>query len=172
MHELFERRASTRALDPATPVTRDQLTDILDAARWAPTWGGAQPVRFAAGLRGDAEFDALASALRRGNAWARDAGALVLVCTEVRAEQRPDRYADVDAGLATSQLILQAVAFGLVAHPMAGFYPDLVRETFGIGDGYRPMVMVAIGAPAPEDAPTRTRMPLSDVMFELRSPGS
>ncbi|GAA4386601.1 nitroreductase family protein [Tsukamurella soli] len=178
MHELFERRASTRSLDPTAEVTRAQLRDILDAARWAPTWGGMQPIRFVAGRRGDGVFERLAETLRRGNTWAKDAGALVLVCTEVREEGRPDRYADVDAGLATAQLILQAVAHGLVAHPMAGFYPDRARDAFAIPEGYRPMAMIAIGAAAapdtvaPEvaerDAAPRTRLPLDEIVFGER----
>ncbi len=178
MHELFERRASTRSLDPATEVTGAQLRDILDAARWAPTWGGVEPVRFIAGRRGDGVFERLAETLRRGNTWAKQAGALVLVCTEVREENRPDRYSDVDAGLATAQLILQSVAYGLVAHPMAGFYPDQAQAEFAVPADYRPMVMVAIGAPAapgagdPEvaarDAAPRSRLPLDEVAFGSR----
>ena len=43
---------------------------MLEAARWAATWGHRQPVRFIVGLRGDETFAAIAELLKRGNSYA------------------------------------------------------------------------------------------------------
>ena len=71
-------------------VAREQIAALLEAARWAATWGHRQPVRFVVGLRGDETFDALAATLKRGNAYAHAAGALILVCADEGA-RREDR---------------------------------------------------------------------------------
>ncbi|NED70369.1 nitroreductase, partial [Streptomyces sp. SID10244] len=56
MHELIEGRWSARGYDPGATISTDDVTSILEAGRWAPTWGRVQPVRFVVGVRGDATF--------------------------------------------------------------------------------------------------------------------
>lgn len=85
-------------------------------------------------------------------------------------------YAPVDLGLALGQLVLQAVADGLVAHPMAGFDKEAARTAFGIPVEFEPLVVVAVGVAATESAGAdpglvakenapRERRPLSEVAF-------
>ncbi len=52
---------------PTPPSNTHQLDALLEAARWAATWGNRQPVRFVVGVRGDDTFDRLAATLKRGN---------------------------------------------------------------------------------------------------------
>ena len=42
--------------DGDTVLKADDLVAVLEAARWAATWGHRQPVRFMVGLRGDETF--------------------------------------------------------------------------------------------------------------------
>ncbi|AZG47377.1 nitroreductase family protein [Gordonia insulae] len=177
MHELIEQRWSARGYDPAATIDRADLVSILDAGRWAPTWGRVQPVRFIVGLRGDDTFGALTRTLTRGNAgWAPASAALVLLCTASEPDDEKARtYAAVDTGLATAQMILQAQALGFNGHPMAGFDPDRARELFAVPDDRRPLVLLGVGvladpaAVAPEirerDERPRTRLPLDEVAF-------
>ena len=132
IHEPIAARWSPRAFDAEATVTLEQLTALLEAARWAATWGHRQPVRFVVGLRGDATFDALAATLKRGNAYARAAGALILVCADEGPDERTALYAGVDAGAAIANASVEAVTRGLVAHPMAGFDANAARIAFGI----------------------------------------
>ncbi|GAA2057652.1 nitroreductase family protein [Williamsia deligens] len=176
MHELFEKRWSARGLDDSTPISPDDLHDILEAGRWAPTWGATQPVRFIVGVRGDDTFTALTEILSRGNTWARSASALILVTT--RDDEQDDNattYGAVDLGLAVGQMILQAVAGGHNAHPMAGFEVSAAIERFSIPAAERPLVMLAVGRLADpstvdekiaeRDARERTRRPLEEIAF-------
>jgi nitroreductase len=168
-------RWSPRAFDPAAVVTGEQITALLEAARWAATWGHRQPVRFIVGLRGDKTFDRLTQVLKRGNSYAKAAGALVLVCADEGPDERTAVYAAVDAGAAIAQLTIEAVSRGLIAHPMAGFNPDAARVAFGIPEGVRPLAVVAVGSlgdysqAPPEvierDALSRQRLPLEEVVF-------
>ena len=164
--------------DPEAVLTDDQLVAVLEAARWAATWGHRQPVRFIVGVRGDETFGAIAGLLKRGNRYALAASALILVCTDEGEDERTARYAAVDAGAAIAQLTIEAVSRGLIAHPMAGFDADGAGETFGIPAGVRAVAVVAVGAlgdydnAAPEvierDAQGRRRLPLEDVAFTGR----
>ena len=153
----------------------DDLVAVLEAARWAATWGHRQPVRFLVGLRGDETNSMIAELLKRGNSYAKAAGALVMICIDEGDDERTARYAAVDAGAAIAQLTVEAVSRGLVAHPMAGFNADGAREAFSVPDGVRPIAVVAVGSlgdydnAPPEiverDAKGRDRLPLEDVAY-------
>lgn len=161
--------------DPSAEVTGEQITALLEAARWAATWGHRQPVRFIVGLRGDETFDKICAALKKGNRYARAAGALVLVSADEGTDERTAVYAAVDVGAAIAQLTIEAVSRGLIAHPMAGFLPDSARAEFAIPEGVRPLAVVAVGSlgdygsAAPEilerDAIGRQRLALEEIAF-------
>ena len=161
--------------DPHAVLDTEALVAVLEAARWAATWGHRQPVRFIVGLRGDDTFGEITVLLKRGNRYSHAAGALIMVCIDEGEDERTARYAAVDAGAAIAHLTIEAVSRGLVAHPMAGFDADGACEVFGIPAGVRPVAVVAVGtlgdydnAP-PEiverDAQGRSRLPLENVAF-------
>jgi nitroreductase len=116
-------------------------------------------------VRGDAEFDRVLGALDPANAaWAASASALVVGgFTRAGREGRPNPWAEHDLGMATAQLVLQAVASGLAAHPMAGFDGDRLRAALAIPAQVEPMTVTAIGWPAEESLPPRERVPLERV---------
>ncbi|MGH3677043.1 MAG: nitroreductase family protein, partial [Mycobacterium sp.] len=146
IHPHIAARWSPRRYDADAVLSTEQLVAVLEAARWAATWGHRQPVRFIVGLRGDDTFLKVGDLLRRGNSYAKTAGALILVCTDEGEDERTAMYAAVDAGAAIAQLTIEAVSRGLIAHPMAGFNADGARDVFGIPPGVRPVAVVAIGS--------------------------
>lgn len=178
IHPHIAARWSPRAFDPAATVTAEQLTALLEAARWAATWGARQPVRFVVGLRGDETFAALASTLRRGNSYAHAAGALICVCADEGPDENTALYSAVDAGAAMANLTIEAVSRGLVAHPMAGFDAEATRGAFGIPAQVRPLAIVAVGALGDHgaasadiverDSRPRERLPLESIAFAGR----
>jgi nitroreductase len=164
--------------DEAAALKADDLVAILEAARWAATWGHRQPVRFVVGRRGDETFTNIAELLKRGNSYAKAAGALVMVCADEGEDERTARYAAVDTGAAIAQMTIEAVSRGLIAHPMAGFDADGAREVFGIPEGVRAIAVVAVGSLGDysnadpkvleRDAQGRGRLPLEEVAFAGR----
>lgn len=61
---------------------------------------------------------------------------------------RAARYADLEAGHATQNLLLQAVALGLGAVPVGSFDDGEVATTMRLADGEQPRYVVALGHPA------------------------
>ncbi len=175
VHPLIAQRWSPRAFDPVAELSRDDLTGLLEAARWAPTWGKRQPVRFLVGIRGTESFLTLAGLLRRGNSYATAASALILLCADEGPDEKTVLYSGVDAGAAMANLLTEAVARGLVAHPMAGFDVDGARTAFALSDGMRPLMIIAVGtlgdyaAVAPDiaerDAAPRERLGLDEIVL-------
>ena len=185
VHPPIAARWSPRAFDPDAVVTDEQLTALLEAARWAATWGNVQPVRFVvgwrAGGRADEAFETLSGLLRRGNSYAKTAGALILLCADQGEDERTALYSAVDAGAAAANLAIEAVARGLIAHPMAGFDVEAAPEVLGLAAGLRPLIMVAVGTlgdygeMAPEilerDSRPRERLALEDVVLNWSGTG-
>jgi nitroreductase len=178
IHPPIAARWSPRAFDPEATVSDGDLIAGLEAARWAASWGGRQPARFVVGRRGDTTFSGLADALARGNAYAKSAGALILVCADEGPDEDTQRYAGFDAGAAVANLSIELVARGLIVHPMAGFDAEAVTATFAIPEGVQPLALVAVGhlgdystldpAIAERDARPRSRKPLDEVAFAGR----
>lgn len=150
VHEVIATRWSPRAFDPGVAVTDAQLRALLEAARWAPSYGNTQPARYLVGRRGDEVFARIFGTLNTGNQrWAGRAGALLAGVAVTRNDKGTIPLAEYGVGLASENLVLQAVAEGLAAHQMAGFDADAVRTVFELPEHVVPLVVIAVGAQAP-----------------------
>jgi len=176
LHPLITQRWSPRALDSDAKVTDEQLHALIEAARWAPSCGNTQPARYIVGRRGDVTFNRIHEILNEGNqSWAYAAAALLLGVAITRNAKGEVPYAEYGLALATENLVLQAVAEGLVAHQMAGFDQEGASATFALPAEARPLIVIAVGRlgdPAQlveyqrerELAP-RTRLDLSEIAY-------
>ncbi|HXG92062.1 MAG TPA: nitroreductase family protein [Blastocatellia bacterium] len=180
INELMARRWSPRQFEEGRAVEREKLMRLFEAARWAPSCFNEQPWRFL--IFDGSDIDAMERAracLVAGNAWAKKAPVLLISVARdsFTYNQRPNRTAQHDVGLATENLLLEAVELGLVAHAMAGFDAERARSEFNIPEGFTLIAMIAIGYPycgslddlsedarAKELAP-RTRKPISEIAF-------
>jgi nitroreductase len=147
LHPLLASRWSPRAFDSAHALTSDQISALLEAARWAPSANNSQPWRFLVGTRGDAVYQEILDVLAPGNqVWAGAAGALILVVAETADEQGNARpYALYDTGQAVANLVAQAGAEDLSVHQMGGFDAAAAVRRFGLGAGLQPVVVIAAG---------------------------
>jgi nitroreductase len=146
VHDLIARRWSPRAFDAEAEVTVDQLRALLEAGRWAASYGNTQPARFLVGLRGDDTFRRILGTLTESNqSWAHRSGALLVGVALTHNDKGELPYAEYGLGLAAQNLVLQAVAEGLAAHQMAGFDADAVRAEFGLPEQARAVVAIAVG---------------------------
>ena len=180
INELMRHRWSPRVFDKDRRVEREKILTMLEAARWSPSCFNDQPRYFL--VFDESNEDALGRArdcLVDGNAWAREAPVLMLSVARDTFEKngKPNRWAQHDTGLATENLLLEAVEIGLVAHAMAGYDADRARSEFGIPEGFTSIAMIAVGYPyrgkledldekrrAKELSP-RLRKPIGEIAF-------
>lgn len=162
IHDLLARRWSPRAFNERA-VDADLLRTLFEAARWAPSSNNEQPWRFIVATKRDheAEWRRLFDCLTEGNRiWVIRAPVLILSIASINFEDddKPNRHAFHDTGLAVENLVLQATAQGLVAHQMAGFDVEKARADLHIPSGYEPVAMIAVGYPGdPAILPERLR---------------
>ncbi len=157
----IECRRANRALSDK-PVPADVRQRILTAATLAPSCFNNQPWRFMA-VTAPAALEKIHQALPGANYWVKKAPMVVAVVTRPEEDcQLSDRrdYALFDCGLATQNLVLQAVKEGVFAHPIAGFDPLKVKELFQIPDPYIVITLVAIGYPGDDSHLTEKHLKL------------
>lgn len=148
VHELIAKRWSPYSFDDR-PVLVDDLRSLFEAARWAPSSYNEQPWNYIIATKEKPEeFAQLLSCLVEGNqVWARNAPVLALgiVRLNFARNDKPNRAAIHDLGLAAGNLVMEATARGLSVHQMIGILPDRAREIYEIPEGYEPMTGMAIG---------------------------
>lgn len=184
LHPLLAERWSPRAFDPDHRLTEQQVTTLLEAARWAPSASNTQPWRFAVTLRGSAEHAAVLDALAPGNqAWAHTASALVVVAAEtVRADGTGQPWAAYDTGQAVAHLSVQAQSEGFAVHQMGGFDRDRIAAALATTGVVMPLVVVAIGRRAEparlaepfasRETAARDRLPIQAMLLPVRPPAA
>ena len=153
----IKQRWSPRAFDPERAIDPETMATLLEAARWAPSSFNDQPWRYLVFDRSDPAARAKAEAcLFDGNAWARNAAVLIISAGARTSGRtgRPNRFVLHDTGMATMNLILQAITHGLVTHQMGGYDRERARAEFDIPEEFELASMIALGyAGDPESLP-------------------
>ncbi|BBL56744.1 nitroreductase family protein [Methylomonas koyamae] len=175
---LIAERWSPRAFAADRPVSRRDLTALMEAARWAPSCFNDQPWRFIVCDKfsdGEAWQIALSAVAEKNRLWAHNAPVLLLAVAmnNFNHNGKPNRWAPYDTGAAALSICIQATALGLAAHQMGGFDADLARQSFGLPEDCTPMAMIAVGYPAdasvlPEDFQAGERGERSRAALEQR----
>jgi nitroreductase len=160
--ELVRARYSVRAYKP-DPVPDDQLQQVLEAVRLAPTAANRQAFQVIVVHTAGRE-----EALSRiyGRPWFVQAPLVVCACG-IPAENwvRTDgkNYNDVDVTIAMDHLVLAAADMGLGTCWIAAFDPQAAREVLGLPDGVEPIAFTPLGYPADTPKPKK-RKPLEELV--------
>jgi nitroreductase len=177
IHNLLTERWSPYAFD-SKPVAKADLCSLFEAARWAASSYNEQPWSYLVATKEDREFERILSCLVEPNqAWAKSAPVLALGIVHLKFSQnnKDNRAAVHDLGLAAGNLLVEATARGLSVHQMIGIHPDKAREVFQIPEHSEAWTAIAIGykgdsSKLPEalrerDLMPRQRKPLSQFVF-------
>ena len=170
MNPLIHQRWSPR-LFSSEAVTREEIRQLIEAARWAASARNSQPWRFIIGLKQAPEiWGKLFECLTEPNQqWAQTAPVLLLTLVKKNNEELniPLRYGWHDLGLAMGNLTNQAMSMGLYVHNMGGFSPEKAVDLFNIPDEFDPVTIVAVGRiDASVEAPARQRRTFDQLVFE------
>jgi nitroreductase len=160
--QLIEKRFSVRAYR-STPVEEEKLRKILEAAILAPTAANRQSFRLIIVKTGGRQKE-----LKRiyGRDWFVQAPLVVCACA-VKDESwiRKDgkNYAEVDATIAFTHLILAAHDLGLGTCWIAAFDPAAAREVLKLPSDLDPVAFTPLGYPADAWKPKKRR-PVSELV--------
>ena len=130
--KVFYQRLSPYAFK-STPVSKQQLTSIFDAARWSPSCYNDQPWLFITST--EKTHDLFVSLLVEANqAWAKMAPVIgfVVANRHFRHNGSDNVFFQFDSGAAWMALTLQARLLGLYTHGMGGVKFDQVYGALGI----------------------------------------
>lgn len=130
---------------------KEKLNQLFSAFIWAPSSFNNQPGRIVYAVYGTKAWNPLYDLLDPFNKkWAKKAGALMIVASDKYYQKtgKPCRSHSFDTGLAVENLLLQAAALDLIAHPIEGFDMAKARQRFKIPQRYSLETMIAIGEPA------------------------
>ena len=148
IHELLAKRWSPYGFEERS-VSQSDLRSLFEAARWAASSYNEQPWSFLVARREEPEeFARLLSCLVEGNqGWAKAAPVLVLGVVSLRFSRnnKDNRAAVHDLGLAAGNLVVEATARGLNVHQMIGILPDKAREEYQIPEHHEAWTAMAIG---------------------------
>jgi len=178
IHELLAERWSPYGFEDR-PVAQADLRSLFEAARWAASSYNEQPWNFFVATKDNPEELArLLSCLVEANQeWAKAAPVRVwgVVSLKFSRNNKDNRAAVHDLGLAAGNLVVEATARGLCVHQMIGILPDKAREVYQIPEHYEAWTAMAIGykadpAKLPDalkerDLTPRQRKPLSQFVF-------
>ncbi|MDR2578590.1 MAG: nitroreductase family protein [Chitinispirillales bacterium] len=152
LKNYIKSRRSIRHYDPAKPVGRAELDQLLEAAMYAPSACNSRPWEFIAVTKREI-LDDIARTHPFAGMCATAAAAIIVVA--IPQEGRPEGYFPQDCGAATQNILLQAASMGL-GTCWCGVYPRderiaHIRELFNIPQPKIPFNVIAIGFP--DEAP-------------------
>ena len=151
--KVIEKRRSIRKYKD-TPVPKEQLIKILEAARIAPSASHRQPWHFIV-VEDKDKIRKLAK-----SKWAE---APVMIVGLADTEASPN-WCSNDLGIAIEHMVLEATNLGLGTCWMGQTgREDLIRELLDIPDKFRPVAVVPIGVPDETPSP-KERKSLDDIV--------
>jgi len=185
-HQVLEEiqgRWSPRAFDPERKVSDDDISALLEAARYAPSCFNEQPWMYIIANGGEEKARMVGVLNQSNQEWASKAPALLMVLARQKLAQtgKENRWHMFDAGTSWGYLSLEAQRRGLITHAMGGFSVELAREAFSIPEDVSVMAVVAVGYYGrKEDLSPRNaerehpqpRKPIDDIIFRGRPKGA
>lgn len=141
---IHERRAY-RSLEPVE-ITEDLVRDLAQCAQLSASCFNNQPWRFVFVYDKNVLKD-LYSALSKGNEWARSASMIIAVVSrkDLDCIIKERKYYLFDTGMASAFIILRATELGLVAHPIAGYKEEKVKEVLKVPEDMTVITLIIIG---------------------------
>ncbi len=143
--DAIDNRRAYRSLEPVE-ITEELITDLARHAQLSATCFNNQPARFVFVYEKEM-LGKVKEALTRGNSWAKAGSMIIAVFSKIDldCEVKGRVYYLFDTGQESAFLQLRATELGLVAHPIAGFDENKVKDVLGIPQEMTVITLIIIG---------------------------
>lgn len=146
LEHLVNQRRAYRALE-SVEITKELIEKAARVAQLAPSCNNNQPWRFIFVYEKEQLTKLQNKSLDKGNAWAKAASLIIAVFSKVDVDcvigER--QYFLFDTGMATAFIILYLTEQGLVAHPIAGFNPEVAKKLLNLPDEMQLITLIIVG---------------------------
>ncbi len=157
-----------------TPVHRDAIRAIAEAARLAPSACNAQPWRFVAVT----EPSLLNQIVDRGlggvvpNRWAASAPVILIGCAVLNLlthrlgeALKGVNYHQIDLGIALEHMVLRATEMGLGTCWIGWFKEKSIKKVLRLPKDWKIVSLLALGYPKEEASARSARRSLDEILF-------
>ncbi len=140
---IFKRKSSVNFSNEI--ITDDEIKQIVEASKWAPSSRNNQPWRIIAVTNKSKKFPNLIEALSEGNqVWAKNSGLILIFSTnELENELNPKTFLDI--GFAGQNAMLMSTELQLETHPIGGWDEDKVKKLLLIPSKSKVAFLLVIG---------------------------
>ena len=151
-HDIVANRYSCRHYSQE-PVSQEQILEILECARLAPSACNRQPWKFMV-ITAPEELSAVHASYNRD--WIKEAPvAIIVLGNRNEAWHRSyDEYdaTDIDIAITTEHICLAATSMGLGTCWICNFDPIILRTGMNIPEEWEPLAIIPVGNPAEDIA--------------------
>ncbi len=145
---LIRERRSIRKFKPQE-VPIQEIEELLEAARWAPSGSNAQPLRFVIVT----ERETIEALKMVSPGLFGEPPAIIIMCFNKDRIQSTSEFHYVDLGAALQNLLLMAYVKGLGCCPIASFDAEAVVELLSLPSRIQPVLLVILGYPDKHPSP-------------------
>lgn len=164
---IMERRSITQF--KPSPITDDQLSAILEAGRWAPSWTNTQPWKLIVVKDPEIRHKLTEIAVTITGSGIKEAQVVIVVTVDPNKD--PYHYIE-DGAAVTLNMALAVHSLGLSSF-WVGIFDNLaenaasemtVKTLLGIPESYRVISILPIGTPA--ITLKKTRKPIEEIVYK------
>lgn len=161
---LVKSRYSCRSYQP-TEIDRETITEILNAARLAPSACNKQPWKFMV-IEATRERAWIHECYDRD--WVKEAPIFIIALANHdegwHREIDNKDHTDIDLAIAIEHICLAASSFGLGSCWICNFDVSKCMSLFNIPEEWEPVAIIPIGHPTTNIYPEKKRKSLSDIV--------
>ncbi len=143
--EAIEKRRAFRCLEKIE-INQEIITELVYYAQLTASCFNNQPWRFIF-IKSEDILIKIRNAISKGNEWTFAASMIIVVITKKDFDCiiNDREYYLFDTGMAVSSMILTATEMGLVAHPIAGYSQEKVKEILNIPQDFNVITLIIVG---------------------------
>lgn len=168
LEEIINTRRAYRSLKPIE-ITEEIIKDLATHASLSASCFNNQPWRYVFVYEPE-QLKKMQSTLNKGNEWGYYSSMIIAVLSKREFDCLPKdgrEYYLFDVGMGTAFMLLRATEMGLVAHPIAGYDPQKVREVLNIPNDLTVVTLVIVGKHTEELTPVLSK---SQIESEKKRP--